>query len=92
MLPSRCYVTFCRCAQGWICEVVQGVGKMEKKARQMADSTDTLKKWVSVLSGYYGSTDSDFLVCFSVGEHLLGRSALWRRATFLFGCSPIETE
>lgn len=31
-LPSRCYVTFCRGAQGWNCEVVQGVGKMEKKS------------------------------------------------------------
>ena len=32
LLPSRCYVTFCRGAQGWNCEVVQGVGKMEKKS------------------------------------------------------------
>ena len=41
-LPSRCYVTFCRGAQGWICEVVQGVGKMEKKGTPNSPTVQAL--------------------------------------------------
>lgn len=41
-LPSRCYVTFCRGAQGWNCEVVQGVGKMEKKGTPNSPTVQAL--------------------------------------------------
>lgn len=41
-LPSRCYVTFCRDAQGWNCEVVQGVGKMEKKGTPNSPTVQAL--------------------------------------------------
>ena len=42
MLPSRCYVTFCRCAQGWICEVVQGVGENGEKSTPNGLTVQTL--------------------------------------------------